>query len=238
MASAEAVKDKAALIPRIDTAGETPVLWYATGVRARDLMDCQLHPPKLEMTVTGRTRRIRDPKRPKLGRTVVIDEQEVVLFRYGNRIFATGARCPHMQGRIEGGDIEDLASHGGPAKSPERVPRAGSLGIGSDFDDDFDDDTAAATKHVDEPGVRLCITCPVHGFQFDASSGISVMPPDSFYLPVYHTRIADAPANGSACSASAAVSRSAASDLSADGLDGEVEVGITDFDPEASDVDF
>jgi nitrite reductase/ring-hydroxylating ferredoxin subunit len=179
--------------------------------------------------------------------SVVIDGQDVVLFRYGSRIFATGSRCPHMRGLIAGGDIEDLAKHGGPPKTQKRLHRAQSIGV----DADFDDHVFASTEA--KPKARLCITCPVHGFQFDTDTGVSIMPPDSFHLPVFRVRIAGTvgrdtasapaalavPAHAPGPAPAPAAEVTAGGDARAGGtLSGEIEVGMTDFDPEAADADF
>ncbi|CAK0849860.1 unnamed protein product [Prorocentrum cordatum] len=53
-------------------------------------------------------------KRP--GVEVFVDGQAVALYRFGGRVFAVGARCPHQGGRLsdgEVGDIEDTARGGG-----------------------------------------------------------------------------------------------------------------------------
>lgn len=50
------------------------------------------------------------------GVEVLVDGQAVALYRFGGRLFAVGARCPHQGGRLsdgEVGDIEDAAKGGG-----------------------------------------------------------------------------------------------------------------------------
>lgn len=134
----------------------------------------------MEMTVTGHTRRRKDPRRPQLGKGVTVNGVELALFRWGGSVFASAARCPHMKGKLEVGDIEDISTQGLP---PRRVQRTHSLGLDSDFDEDVDAD------ELRPQAPALCVTCPVHGFQFDATTGVSVMPPDSFQLQMFPTRL-------------------------------------------------
>ncbi|KAA0163719.1 hypothetical protein FNF28_04110 [Cafeteria roenbergensis] len=159
---------------------DAPLFWLPAGVCLEDLLDCRDWPPQLEMTVTGHTRRRKDPRRPQLGKGVTVNGIELALFRWGSSVFASAARCPHMKGKLEVGDIEDISTQGMP---PRRVQRTHSLGL----DSDFDEDVAAAPQRPRGPA--LCVTCPVHGFQFDAATGISVMPPGSFHLQMFPTRL-------------------------------------------------
>jgi nitrite reductase/ring-hydroxylating ferredoxin subunit len=162
-----------------------PLMWFRSGVRLGELEDCKLWPPKIEMTVTGHTRRAKDPKRPKeLGKLVEVNGSEVVLFRWEDTPFASGSRCPHMKGRIEQGDIEDLDAE---AVRWRRPAPSASPGLG--LDDDFDDGVGSSTVEEECAVARLCVTCPLHGYQFDVHSGVSVMPEGTFHLPMHPARL-------------------------------------------------
>jgi len=87
-----------------------------------------------------------------------------------------------MKGRLELGDIEDLGSRAPGARGKGRPHRTLSLGLETDFDDLADGKPPAQVS-------TLCISCPVHGFQFDPVSGVSIMPPESFRLQVFPVRL-------------------------------------------------
>lgn len=155
--------------------------------------------------------------RPELGRRVKIVEtgRDIVLFRHGSRILAMDPACPHMKGDLACGDIENIGiggMEGGgqyselkerethellqrkleavtlaqadmqvstPSNRRSSVARpSGAQG------------TPSALQQVqlhNPAGEGLCITCPVHGWSFSCSTGVSSKP--LYRLGVYPTKL-------------------------------------------------
>jgi nitrite reductase/ring-hydroxylating ferredoxin subunit len=47
----------------------------------------------------------------RAGVTEVVNGREIAFFRFGGRVFATGARCPHQGGSLCDGEIGDIEDH-------------------------------------------------------------------------------------------------------------------------------
>lgn len=88
---------------------DASLLWFALPMDVDILLDAALHPPHYSYTVTGaRRRQASASPRPKLGKRVNVNGRDVAVFRYGPRILAFDARCPHAGGALEAGDIEEF----------------------------------------------------------------------------------------------------------------------------------
>ena len=64
------------------------------------------------VTVTGKTRHQRVFPDAKSGVKVVVNGEEIALFRVDGSVYAMQTQCPHRKGPIHMGDIEDMAKHG------------------------------------------------------------------------------------------------------------------------------
>lgn len=120
-----------------------------TGARVRRLAQHSSDPEKLEkrMAHTKALRRMPGGS----GRTIQIHGQEVALFRFGERVHAVQAACPHQGANLADGEIGDL-------------------------------------EDIVE-GHRCYVTCPVHKFQFDLSTGAVLQGRGCGPLPVFAARV-------------------------------------------------
>ncbi|CAK0838262.1 unnamed protein product [Prorocentrum cordatum] len=120
-----------------------------TGARVRQLAQHPSDPEKLErrMAHTKALRRMPGGS----GRTVQIHGKEVALFRFGERVHAVQAACPHQGANLADGEIGDL-------------------------------------EDMIE-GHRCYVTCPVHKFQFDLSTGALLQGRGCGPLPVFAVRV-------------------------------------------------
>ena len=112
------------------------LLYMDTGLQLQDLVDASLHPPvyKEQFTVTGQMRKVKaKTERPSLAREMNLNGDDIILIRYGRRVFALAAKCVHLQGDLVDGDIEEFSGN-------------------------------------------VCITCPLHGWNFCIDSGDAVHP--------------------------------------------------------------
>ncbi|KAH9256242.1 hypothetical protein BASA81_005463 [Batrachochytrium salamandrivorans] len=84
---------------------------FSTGVHLSELEDCASNPPQFmtRYTVTGQIHKVKIKRTKPLGKLVGnVNGQNILLWRYGNEVFATGTNCPHQGASLELADVEDL----------------------------------------------------------------------------------------------------------------------------------
>lgn len=116
--------------------------------RSRRLVQHPSDPDKLAGRAAHTTALQQMPR--KSGMVVHVNNTAIALFRFGDRVHAVSAACPHQGASLvdgEIGDIEDMVE-----------------------------------------GRRCYVTCPVHKFQFDLSSGVVLQGRKCAPLPTYVAR--------------------------------------------------
>lgn len=86
---------------------------FPSGVDLGELEDCASSPAQFntKYTVTGQVHKVRVRRTKPLGRRVGnVNGHDVLLWRYGSEVFATGTNCPHQGAPLDLADVEDLGN--------------------------------------------------------------------------------------------------------------------------------
>ncbi|BFZ04044.1 hypothetical protein BsWGS_07083 [Bradybaena similaris] len=80
------------------------------GITLQDLLDWQNSEERIHCHMARLSERNEDfhMYRKCFGNTVIVNDEEIALFRIGDEVFAVQAKCPHLGGPLHLADIEEL----------------------------------------------------------------------------------------------------------------------------------
>jgi nitrite reductase/ring-hydroxylating ferredoxin subunit len=135
-----------------------------SGLRLDDLVDSALHPPQYEYAVTGQRRR-----KPRTA--VAGDQQQQPVGPIGRTVELNKRKVTLFRHNKLVFAVDAACPHNGAALE------AGDIEA---YSGDSGDWGCAPS---------LCVVCPRHSFVFNLSSGRSELPPGTFQLGTYPTRV-------------------------------------------------
>lgn len=83
---------------------------FDTGIKVDEVLDSLEYPTIFikKYTVTGFVMTVRKKREVPLGKQVNVNGEEILIWRRGDQVYATSARCPHQGSHLLLGDIEDF----------------------------------------------------------------------------------------------------------------------------------